>query len=116
MPTSGEEHEEWVEIEVSVELEPRPDRYWLLFWQDEDLSWPERLEEPVLDGETLRFSAPEEELQKAWDAVKLRVAATNEAYAEHRSEGGRRPDDRHGASRLYTELRERAQRRVDELT
>jgi hypothetical protein len=115
MSASGGEEEEWVEIEVAAELEPRPDRFWLLFWQDEDLHWPAELQEPVLDGETLRFSAAEEKLQEAWDAVKTRVAATNAAYTEHLSEGGRKPDD-HSASRLYAELRERAQRRVDELS
>jgi hypothetical protein len=92
MAPSGAEEDEWVEIEVAAELEPRPDRYWLVFWQEDDLDWPEPFEEPLLDGETLRFTAPEDKLQAAWEAVKRRVAAANDAYAEHLSEGGRKPD------------------------
>jgi hypothetical protein len=53
MEASGEIEEEWVDIVVAVELEPWPDRNWLLFWQEGDLEWPERLGEPMLDGRRL---------------------------------------------------------------
>ncbi len=63
MEASGEIHEEWVDIEVAIELQPWPDRNWLLFWQEGDLGWPDGFDEPVLDGRRLIFEAPEDELQ-----------------------------------------------------
>jgi hypothetical protein len=114
MAPSGAEDDEWVEIEVAAELEPRPDRYWLVFWQEDDLDWPEPFEEPLLDGETLRFTAPEDKLQAAWEAVKRRVAAANDSLRGAPLRGW--SETRCPASRLYAELRERAQRRVDGLS
>jgi hypothetical protein len=115
MEASGEHHEEWVDIDVAVELQPWPDRYWLLLWQEEAFDWPTRLEEPLLDGRSLIFSAPEDELQQAWDAVKARVAATNLAYREQFPRGEQEAD-RCGDPEMYAQLRELATRRVDELT
>jgi hypothetical protein len=114
-PASGELHKEWLDIEVYVELEPRPDRRWLLLWQEEEFDWPDGPEEPLIDGETLHFKASEEELQGAWKAIKARVAATN---ALHRGEfpPGEDEAERRGDPELYAKLREGAQRRVDELT
>ena len=57
---------------------------------EEDIHWPDRFDEPVLDGRRLIFSAPEDELQQAWDAVKARVAATNLAYREHFRRGSKK--------------------------
>jgi hypothetical protein len=113
MPASGEYQREWLDIGVYVALEPRPDRSWLLLWQEEEFDSPDGPLEPLIDGGTLYFSAPEEELQAVWEAIKARVAATNALYR-----GECFPDEdeaeRHGA--LDANLRERAQRRVDELT
>lgn len=58
------------------------------------LHWPRGLDEPVLDGRRLIFSAPELELQEAWDAVKARVAATNLAYREQFPPGEQEADRR----------------------
>jgi hypothetical protein len=115
MPATGDHEEEWIEIDVAVELQPWPDRNWLTFWQEEDLHWPRGLDEPVLDGRRLIFSAPELELQQAWDAVKARVAATNLAYREQ-FPPGEQEADRRGDPEVYTQLRELATQRVDELT
>jgi hypothetical protein len=115
MPASGEHEEEWVDIVVGVELQPWPDRNWLLFSQEGDLEWPDRLDEPALDGRRLIFEAPEADLQQAWDAVKARVAAANEIYREE-FPPGEQEADRRGDPEMYAQLRERAQRRVDELT
>ena len=117
MPATGDHEEEWIEIDVAVELQPWPDRNWLTFWQEEDLHWPRGLDEPVLDGRRLIFSAPEADLQQAWDAVKARVAATNAMYREEfELPPGEQEADRRGNSNLYAQLRELAQRRIDELT
>ncbi len=91
-PASGEHEEEWIEIEVAVDLQPWPNHNWLLFWQEADLEWPERFDEPVLDGRRLIFSARDDELQDAWDAVKIRVEKANMMYRGDREDlrGGRR--------------------------
>jgi hypothetical protein len=115
MPASGDHEEEWVEISVAVELEPWPDRNWLLFWQEAELDWPKRFDEPVLDGRRLIFEAPEGELQQAWDAVRARVAEANEMYREE-FPPGEQEADRRGDSEMYAQLRKAAQQRVDELT
>ena len=86
-----------------------------MLWQEEAFDWPTRFEEPLLDGRKLVFSAPELELQQAWDAVKARVAATNLAYREQ-FPPGEQEADRRGDPEMYGQLRELATRRVDELT
>jgi hypothetical protein len=87
MPASGEHEEAWIEIDVAVELHPWPNRDWLLFWQEEEFDWPKHFDEPLLDGRRLVFSAPEEDLERAGNAVKARVKATNEAYGEQFPQG-----------------------------
>jgi hypothetical protein len=82
---------------------------------EETFGWPTRFEEPLLDGRKLTFSAPELELQQAWDAVKARVAATNLAYREQ-FPPGEQEADRRGDPEVYAQLRELATQRVDELT
>jgi len=52
IPASGEHSEESIGIDVAVELHPWPDHDWLLYWQEADLEWPERFDEPLLDGRT----------------------------------------------------------------
>jgi hypothetical protein len=113
MAASGEHEEEWVEISVAVELEPWPSHYWFLFWREGDLEWPDGFDEPVLDGRRLIFNAPEGELQGAWDAVKARVTLANELHREQFPRGEEDAD--RGDDTLYAALRERAQRRIDEL-
>ena len=107
--------EELVDITVAVDLQPRPDRNWLAFWQDEDMSWPDHLDPPLLDGGTLIFEAREQELEEAWAAVKARVEETNRAYREERAlvPDGYEPDA--AAQESLARLREAAQRRIDAL-
>jgi hypothetical protein len=112
---SGEHQEEWIEIDVAVELHPWPNRDWLLWWQEGDLEWPEGLDEPVLDGRRLIFSAPAHELQEAWEAVKVRVDSANDLYREDQSHlsDDHEPDPAEQES--LNRLRAIAQRRIDEL-
>jgi hypothetical protein len=108
--------EEWIDITVAVELQPRPDRDWLVFWEEEEeLGWPDHLSPPLLDGETLIFGAREQELEEAWAAVKACVDATNRAYREARAlvPDGYEPDA--AAQESLARLREAAQRRIDAL-
>lgn len=114
MGDSGEHHEEWVDIIVGVELQPWPDRNWLTFWQEEDLSWPDHLDAPRLDGRKLIFEAPENELEEAWAAVKARVESTNRAYGEF-STDQHEPDSHPAERESLARLREAAQRRIDAL-
>jgi len=58
-----------------------PDNEWLgLFRGYPD--FPADLEEPRLEYGKLHFEAPDEDLQRAWSAIKERVAATNRSYGE----------------------------------
>jgi hypothetical protein len=114
VPAVGEDEEEWIEIEVEVELLPWPDRNWLGNWYG-GAEWPERFSEPLLDGRMLVFEAREEELEQVWAAVKARVEQTNRLYAEDawRPEGEDEPEPVESES--HKRLREAAQRRVDAL-
>ena len=72
-----------VEVEVDLEAEGLawPDSEWLgLFRGYPD--FPADLEEPRLEYGKLHFEAPDEDLQRAWSAIKERVAATNRSYGE----------------------------------
>jgi hypothetical protein len=113
---SGEYEEEWVDIVVGVVLQPWPDRDWLAFWQEEGIHWPDRFEEPVLDGRKLVFEAREDELEGAWAAVKARVEATNRAYREEFSTAEHDPDPDPVVQKSLARLRAAAQKRVDSLS
>jgi hypothetical protein len=115
MPASGEYQRDWIDVVVGVELEPWPDHDWLTFWQEEDLDWPERFEEPVLDGRRLIFSARDDELQDAWDAVKIRVEKANMMYRGDREDLPEDDDSQLAEQESLRRLREAAQRRIDEL-
>jgi hypothetical protein len=114
MEESDEHQEEWIEIIVGVELQPWPDSTWLTFWREEDLQWPKHLEEPLLDGRKLIFTAPENNLEEAWSAVKARVEGANRLYREEYP-----PEEKHAPDAEEQEalarLREAAQRRIDAL-
>jgi hypothetical protein len=72
-----------LEVEVDLEAEGLawPDNEWLgLFRGYPD--FPADLEEPRLEYGKLHFEAPDEDLQRAWSAIKERVAATNRSYGE----------------------------------
>jgi hypothetical protein len=115
MPASGEHSEEWIEIDVAVELQPWPDHDWLLFWQEADLEWPERFDEPLLDGRRLIFSAAEDELEDAWEAVKARVESANVMDREHHEGRPEGHESDPAEQESLRRLREIAQRRVAKL-
>jgi hypothetical protein len=72
-----------LEVEVDLEAEglASPDNEWLgLFRGYRD--FPADLEEPRLEYGKLHFEASDEDLQRAWSAIKERVAVTNRSYGE----------------------------------
>jgi len=115
-PGSSWEHEaSWFEISVEVELDPPPDWDWLTYWAEGDLEWPGAFDDPMINGSKLLFTAPENQLQQAWDAVKARVALANELAAEDDAVPELDPASHPGEIEAMAELRERAQRRIDGL-
>lgn len=72
-------------LEVEVELEAGgqawPDGEWLTLFR-EYAKFPSDLEEPRLEHAKLRFEVSEEDLERAWTAIKERVHATNRLYGE----------------------------------
>lgn len=72
-----------LEIEVDLEAEDLawPDNEWLGLFR-EYRGFPADLEEPRLEYGKLHFEATDEDLQRAWSAIKERVAATNRYYSE----------------------------------
>jgi hypothetical protein len=91
-----------LEVEVPLEAEGLdwPDEEWLSLFR-ENADFPAELEEPRLEHGRLRFEARDDELQRAWSAIRERVAATNRMYAtmltprdhsDQRTEDARRDD------------------------
>jgi hypothetical protein len=92
------------QLEVKVDLAAHglasPDNEWLELFREYG-DFPADLEEPRLEHGKLRFEARDEDLQRAWTAIKQRVAATNRPYdsllaprasREQRAEDDQRPD------------------------
>jgi hypothetical protein len=102
-------------ITVSVELGPPPDQQWIEIWKRGD--FPIDLEEPVLhDRPWLLFTAEKKDLERAWQAIKARLEATNLGYAGEvipAREAARRLDQANVDE--ATDALEDAQRLVDEL-
>ena len=102
-------------ITVSVELGPPPDQEWIEIWKRGD--FPMNLEEPVLhDRPWLLFTAEKKDLERAWQAIKARVEATNLAYAGEVipvREAARRRE--RAKADVAAEALEDAQRLVDDL-
>jgi hypothetical protein len=75
-----------VEVEVDLEAEGLawPDDEWLGLFRGYG-DFPADLEEPRLEYGKLHFEAPDEDLQRAWSAIRERVAATNRSYSELRA-------------------------------
>jgi hypothetical protein len=72
-----------LEVELDLEAEGLawPDNEWLgLFCAYRDFSAD--LDEPRLEYGKLHFEASDEDLQRAWSAIKERVAATDRSYGE----------------------------------
>jgi len=70
-----------VEIELEAEGQTWPDGEWLTLFR-EYAKFPSDLEEPRLEHGKLRFEVHEEQLERAWTAIKQRVHATNRLYCD----------------------------------
>ena len=104
-----------VEVDLDVDGLAWPDNEWVTLFREYG-DFPADLEEPRLEHGKLRFEARDEDLERAWAAVKFRVAATNRRYdelltprwgAEQRAEDDRLAD--------VAERVEKAQRLLDSL-
>ena len=91
-----------LEVEVPLEAEGLewPDEEWLSLFREYG-DFPADLEEPRLEHGRLRFEARDDDLRRAWVAIRERVAVTNRMYAtmleprdrtEQRTEDARRDD------------------------
>lgn len=85
------------EVEIGLEAEGQawPDGEWLTLFR-EYAKFPSDLEEPRLEHGKLRFEVQEEDLQRAWTAIKERVHLTNRVYGEllaPRDPAGQRDED-----------------------
>ena len=98
----GVVHGDLLEVEVPLDADGLvwPDEEWLSLFR-ENGEFAGDLEEPRLEHGRLRFEARDEDLQRAWSAVRERVAITNRTYAtmlaprdrtDQRSEDARRDD------------------------
>lgn len=95
-------HGDLLEVEVPLDAQGVrwPDEEWLSLFR-EIADFPGDLEGPRLEHRRLRFEPRDEDLQRAWSAIAIRVAVTNPTYAtmlappDHsgrRSEEARRDD------------------------
>jgi hypothetical protein len=95
-------HGDLLEVEVDLESEgrPWPDNEWVALFREYG-EFPADLEEPRLEHGKLRFEARDDDLERAWTAIKLRIAVTNGVYedllaprhgAEQHAEDARRAD------------------------
>src|ERR671929_568014 len=90
-------HGDLLEVEVPLEADGLawPDEEWLSLFREYG-EFPAELEEPRLEHGRLRFEARDEDLRRAWVAVRDRVAVTNRTYAtmlEPRDGAGQRGED-----------------------
>jgi hypothetical protein len=110
-------HRDLLEVEVPLDADGLgwPDEEWLSLFREYD-EFPADLEEPRLEHGRLRFEARDDDLQRVWVAVRVRVAATNGAYAtmlEPRDQAGQRGEDERRGD--VDERIRRAQRLLDSL-
>jgi hypothetical protein len=79
----GTAYGDLLEVEVGLDAEGLawPDDEWLALFR-EYAEFPADLEEPRLEHGKLRFEARDEDLRRAWTAIKERVNATNRMYGE----------------------------------
>lgn len=84
-----------VEIELQAQGQAWPDGEWLTLFREYG-KFPSDLEEPRLEHGKLRFEVEEEDLERAWTAIKERVHATNCLYCDllvPRDRAGQRDED-----------------------
>jgi len=98
----GVVHADLLEVEVALDADGLawPDQEWVALFREYP-DFPAELEEPRLEHGKLRFEARDDELERAWNAIQQRVAATNRSYesiltprdrTSQRSENARRDD------------------------
>lgn len=90
-------HRDLLEVEVPLEAGDLgwPDEEWLSLFREYG-EFPAELEEPRLEHGRLRFEARDDDLRRAWVAIRERVAATNRTYATMlapRDQAGQRGED-----------------------
>jgi hypothetical protein len=90
-------HRDLLEVEVPLEAGDLgwPDEEWLSLFREYG-EFPAELEEPRLEHGRLRFEAHDDDLRRAWVAIRERVAATNRTYATMlppRDQAGQRGED-----------------------
>ena len=113
----GVVHGDLLEVEVGLEADgrPWPDDEWLALFR-EYADFPADLEEPRLEHGKLRFEARDDDLKRAWSAVKERVRATNRLYGEMLEPRDRAEQGWEDARRDAVDQRiEAAQRLLDSL-
>ena len=113
----GVVHGDFLEVEVGLEADGRawPDDEWLALFREYS-DFPADLEEPRLEHGKLRFEARDDDLKRAWSAVKERVRATNRVYADMLEPRNRTEQGREDARRDAVDERiEAAQRLLDSL-
>lgn len=86
-----------LEVEIGLEAAGQawPDGEWLTLFR-EYTKFPSDLEEPRLEHGKLRFEVHEQELERAWAAIKARVHETNRLYCDllvPRDRAGQRDED-----------------------
>jgi hypothetical protein len=79
----GVAYGDFLEIEIVLDADGHawPDNEWVELFREYE-AFPGDLEEPRLEHGKLRFEVRSQDLQRAWTAIKQRVAATNQTYAE----------------------------------
>jgi hypothetical protein len=90
-------HGDLLEVEVPLDVGGLawPDEEWLSLFREYG-EFPAELEEPRLEHGRLRFEARDDDLRRAWVAIRERVAATNRTYAtmlEPRDRAAQRDED-----------------------
>jgi hypothetical protein len=102
-----------LEVEVPLDADGLswPDEEWLSLFRAY-AEFPGELEEPRLEHGRLRFEARDEDLGKAWIAIRDRVAVTNSTYAIRVPARGRSGDQSEAGRRDEIDERIRDAQRV----
>ena len=106
-----------LEIELGLDAEGLawPDDEWVALFR-QYTEFPTDLEEPRLEHGKLRFESSDEDLQRAWTAIKQRVTVTNRMYGEMLAPRDRKAQQNEDARRDDVDVRVHdAQRLLDSL-
>jgi len=106
-------------LNVTVPLEPRPDRYWTEIFNSgpPGVSFSVSMHPPRLDGSTVFLRPSDEEVEQYLGSLQERVEGTNAEYARRVEPELRRQQEAEEADTAEEKRRvEEAQRRLDELS